>query len=638
MSADQQLAVRRVLAALARGTLGPDYVPEVPERMLSLFQRVSSASERDRLLALLARLDRTGGSLAFTGRRAPVSWMGAAEAEAVLQRWASSRFPMMRRVSTTITSAAALSLYAWPGPAWERLGYRAPSGHEPRHFKRLTTLTTGPGEVLSCDVVVVGSGAGGGCTAAILAGAGLDVVVLEKGGYFREPDFTHIEGEATRDLYLYGMTLSTDDLGCRIIAGSTLGGGTVVNYTTSFRAPRYVLEEWARVSGIESFVNGEIDESFDAVGERLNVNTDSSAAGKRDELLEQGLKSLGWHVDSLPRAVKGCSQDEACGYCGFGCRIGGKQSTMRTYLEDAQAAGARIVVRADATRVLIQDGVARGVEARTPNGNLTVKARAVVASAGAIETPALLLRSGMGGRVGHDLRLHPGAAALGVFDDDVRMWEGTTQARYSSEFAEWDGGRGPLFETVPIHLGAGAAGFPWLSAADHRRMMDRFPKTSFCAVLPRDESSGRVVLNRDGSPRVHYALCAADQRRVVEGIVRAGEVMEHAGAREVYTTHKPRVSYTPRGPHSHREWAERVRAAGAGKGALTFFSYHQMGSCRMGVDPSSSAIGPDNQSHEVRNLFVADASTFPTASGVNPMLSVYAIAHRAAGKLAARLA
>src|SRR6266540_2220239 len=178
----------------------------------------------------------------------------------------------------------------------------------------------------------------------LLPGAGADVIVLEKGGYASESDFSHQEAEATRGIYLYGLTLATTDLGVRIVAGSTLGGGTVVNYSTSFKTPPFGLAEWARVSGSDLFVSGEVEASLEAVAERLGVTGEASRPGARDELMEAGLRKLGWHVDGMPRNVRGCSQDAACGFCGFGCRLGAKQSTMRTYLEDAAERGTRLVV------------------------------------------------------------------------------------------------------------------------------------------------------------------------------------------------------------------------------------------------------------------------------------------------------
>jgi hypothetical protein len=258
-------------------------------------------------------------------------------------------------------------------------------------------------------------------------------------------------------------------------------------------------------------------------------------------------------------------------------------------------------------------------------------------SAGSIESPALLLRSGLKGPVGKYLRLHPSSAAWGVFDDDVRMWEGTLQSRYSAEFRDWDNGYGPIFETVPVHPGNGAAAVPWLSAADHRQRMSGFSKLGFCAPLLRDEGWGRVALGKDGGPKVTYKLSPDDQRRTVEAVIRSGEVLEAAGAREIYTLHRDPIVYRPGAQNSHAAWAEEIRRRGFGRGQTTLFSFHQMGSCRMGRDPKTSVVDENNQTHEVRNLFVVDGSNFPTASGVNPMLSIYGIAYAAAHRIAKQL-
>ena len=627
----------QVLAALARGVLGEGYTSDIPPRMVQTLGRLPGEAERKQAFALMRALGTRAGALAFTGRRVPVSWLSSTEAEALVARWKSSRVPLQRRLATIATALSLSALYGYPGPEWERIGYQGPIGKPPRRAGKLSPESITADEVIDCDVVIVGSGPGGGCVADYLAREGLEVVVLEKGSYFAPNELHHLEPQTTRDMYLYGMTLATADQGCRIIAGSTLGGGGVVNYTTSFRTPPNVLEEWARLTGIDAFVSGEIDQSLDEMSTRLNVNTDSSAAGARDALMEEGLKKLGWHVDMLPRAVKGCTQDEQCGYCGFGCRVGAK--TSPTLLETAAAAGARLITGANVSKVIVSDGRAAGVEARCGDHRLTVKARAVVVAAGSIETPALLLRSGLRGQVGRNLHLHPGTAAWGVFDEEVRIWEGTLQARYSTELRDRDGGYGPIFETVPAHPGAGStAAIPWVSAADHRRRMEGYRNLSFCAVLPRDKTGGRVRIARDGSPRVVYKLGADDERRLSDGVVAAAKVLEAAGAREIYSSHPSFISYRPGNGGGHDRWADATRRAGYTKGAVTLFSYHQMSSCRMGTDPSSSAIGPENETHEVRDLFVTDSSAFPTATGVNPMLSIYGIAHRAAQKIAARLA
>ncbi len=625
-----------VLAALARGVLGEGFDPEVPGRMQDKLADFPPAEGR-RLAAALKALGTVPGAFALTGIPKPVSRLSTSQAEALLQGWLHNRLAAKRRLAKGIIALATASLYGFPGPEWERIGYPGPLGPAPKEEpKRLHPLEISGPEELRCDVVVVGSGAGGGCVAAGLAAAGLDVVVLERGGYHSEPDFDHLEPEAASKLYLYGSTLTTSDVGVLIAAGSTLGGGTVVNYTTSFRTPDFVLREWAARTGITAFVDGEFDLSLDEVAERVGVNTGSSRPGRRDELMEEGLQKLGWDVDVLPRAVRGCTQDDQCGYCGFGCRVGAKQSTMRTFLEDAAANGTRIVVNADVRKVFVSDGRATGVGAYMNGHKVHVRARAVVVAGGSIETPALLLRSGLRGHVGHHLHLHPGNAAFAVFDEDVRMWTGTLQARYSRELRDRDGGYGPLFETVPVHPGLGSGAMPWVSAAQHRELMGTLGRLGLCAVLPRDRGEGRVSLSRKGDLRVRYRLAPDDERRMVDGLIAAGKVMEAAGAREVFTLHSPPISYTP-GPGGHARWAEALRRAGL-RDKVTCFSFHQMGSCRMGTDPATSAIGPDNETHEVQHLFVTDASAFPTASGVNPMLTIYGIANRAAKKIAARLA
>ena len=193
----------------------------------------------------------------------------------------------------------------------------------------------------------------------MLAAAGLDVVVLEAGGYWSERDFDGAERTGLRRLYRGGGASATDDQGVGLIAGACLGGGTVVNYSTSFRTPDEVLEEWEGLG----FPSAELGSSLDAVCDRLGVNTDHNRPSRRDEVMRRGLESLGWHVDAMPRDVLGCEQGVVCGYCGYGCPLGAKQSTLRTWLEDAAAAGARIVVGTKARRVLVEKGRIVGVDA-----------------------------------------------------------------------------------------------------------------------------------------------------------------------------------------------------------------------------------------------------------------------------------
>ena len=236
---------------------------------------------------------------------------------------------------------------------------------------------------------------------------------------------------------------ATDDQGVALIAGACLGGGTVVNYTTSFRTPDDVLAEWEGLG----FPSAELGPSLDAVCERLGVNTDHNRPSRRDEAMARGLEALGWHVDAMPRDVLGCEQGVVCGSCGYGCPLGAKQSTLRTWLEDAAGAGARIVVGAKARRVLVERRRRGRRRRRAGAGPVPRRRRGRGrdrdAGAAAPLRPA-------NPNVGRGLRLHPATAVFGVFEEEIRPWEGTLQALYSDQFRFLDGGYGVKLETVPL--------------------------------------------------------------------------------------------------------------------------------------------------------------------------------------------
>jgi choline dehydrogenase-like flavoprotein len=342
----------------------------------------------------------------------------------------------------------------------------------------------------------------------------------------------------------------------------------------------------------------------------------------------------------LPRDVQGCTQDDSCGYCGFGCRRGAKQSTLITYLQDAVARGVRVVVTCDVERVLFERGVATGVEAHVGAGRhaLRVRAKAVVVAAGSIHSPALLLRSGISlPALGRHLALHPATAVFADMDEDVRPWTGTVQAHYSDQFADLDGGYGFKFETAPVHPSFQALAAPWESGAQHREQMARLPRTALAGILLRDRFGGRVSVDRDGVAVVDYRLSRYDGRPLRRALAAGAELLEAAGAREIWAPLARNIRYTPGGPRAREAWLERVDAAGWGPNQLLLVTFHQMASCRMGASAETSVVDAEHRVWGIRGLYVSDASVFPTASGVNPMLTVMGIAHRAAGAIAAHL-
>ena len=622
------LAALRAVAATLVGGGAED--ADLATRVAGHVAMLPRAADRAELDLLLRLFESRVVNLLIAGIPRPISAMTPAQRERYLRGWATSRLPPRRKAFQALKRLVTVAHYSAPNVG-RTIGYPGPPGPPPATPKPIRPLPISADATLSCDVIVVGSGAGGAVVAAELAARGKDVIILEKGGYRNEADFTQREDEGLAQLYDAGGLLSTRDLGLVILQGATLGGGTVVNYTTSFATPEAVRDEWAREHGLPHFTGPEFTQALDAASRRIGVNTEHAAPSGRDQVLIRGLEHLGWHHGLLPRDVRGCTQDDACGYCGYGCRTGAKQSTLVTYLPDAVARGARIVVACDVRRVTIAGGSATGVEARVGGHTLTVRAGAVVVACGSIHSPALLLRSGVNlPALGRFLALHPATAVFGDMAEAVRPWTGTLQAHYSDQFADLDHGYGFKFETAPVHPSLLALAAPWESASQHQGRMSRLAHTAVCGILLRDRFGGRVRVDREGCPVVDYRVSRYDGAHLRRGLAGAAELLEAAGAREVWAPLARAISYKPGAPRAREQWLDRVDAAGWGANQLLLVTFHQMASCRMGASARSSVVDPEHRVWGVRGLYVADASVFPSASGVNPMLTIMGIAQRAA--------
>ncbi|MEU2100787.1 FAD-dependent oxidoreductase [Nocardia sp. NPDC019255] len=615
------------------------------DTVFQLLGRNPREAEKKQLATLLNLWDsRLTGLLTGSGPRR-FSRLSQEQRERALLRLADSRFESVRVIFQALKQASLLSYNITPGPAgvnplWKEIGYPAPAG----------PLTTAPAPALTplrcteptefdCDVVIVGSGAGGGVAAAVLAEAGLDVVVLERGNYYDDRDFGTGELGGLQHLYAPGPPGSSEGQ-ITLVAGTCLGGGTVVNWSTSLPTPQDVRAEWAAL-GAAQFAEAEFDDALDVVQRRLGVTDRRSVLSARDGVLERGARALGWEVDTLPRNVTdACDAGVECGRCGYGCRLGAKQSVTKTWLADAADRGARLVVDADVRRIAVRNGRAQGVSAVTSDGvAIEVRARAVVAAAGAIQTPALLRRSGLRNQnIGRHLRLHPAAAVFGVFEEEIRPWEGGLQTRICREHSDLDGnGYGVIYETGPIHPGLATGFMSWRGAEKHRTTMLDFAHSNAIGIITRDRDSGTVAVDRDGEPIVNYRLSDYDAAHLHTGFEGAASILEAAGARRIFSGHQAGVSYEPGRRGSHADFAAACRAAGYGPGHCSLGALHIMGSARMGGSPETSATNPDGATWEVANIVVADASSFPTASGVNPMVSIEAIAYMNAKRLAAQL-
>jgi long-chain-alcohol oxidase len=560
----------------------------------------------------------------------------------ILLAWAESSVKLRRAAFQALRKAVSFLYVMLPAPAgrsnavWERMGYPGPIGvQKPGAPRSLAVIRPERDTSLECDVCVIGSGAGGGVAAAVLARAGREVTVVEAGGYFDDADFDGGELGGFGRLYAEHGFASTRDHSVGMLAGECLGGGTVVNYTTSFRTPGDIREQWAE-EGVEWIAGPEYTRSLDVVCERLQVNLDHNRISKREQMMERGLRRLGWHTDRMPRNVSGCDQDGVCGYCGYGCPVGAKQSATKTWLADAAKSGARLVVETRAERVRIESGRATGVEARTRTGHrVVVKSKQVVVACGAIHTPALLLRSGLANRqIGRNLHLHPVSNVSGVFDEEIRPWEGTMQAIYSDQHRYLTGNYGVKYETTALQPVIAMAVMPWRDPADFRMRMEQLRRTTAIGVLLRDRGKGRVRTDREGHPVSSYSLSDFDRRHMQRGFRGAAEILEAAGARSIYSPHARLCSYEPGRSGSIDTFVADMDRAGWGNAEVALFSFHLMGTARMGERASESATNPEGATWEVRNLYVMDGSSFPSASGVNPMISIEAIAHRNATVLA----
>jgi long-chain-alcohol oxidase len=622
--------------ALAAGT------PARVEDMIGLLANPLDQARLKLLLSLLA--SRTANLATGAGYRS-FAQMDAATREAVLRSWAHSPVPLRRAGFQALKRLCQVGYFCWPlgersHPAWRAVDYPGPLPQPEVTVPPLPELRIERDTTLDCDVAVVGSGAGGGVVAGLLAEAGRDVVVLEKGTNPSSRDMTQVEGDMLGALYLDGGMLMTQNGSMPILAGSCLGGGTVINWTTSFALPESIRGEWDDRSGLDLFSGARFAEALARVQRRVNVGIEWTSPGTRDVILERGLQALGWHVDAIPRNVSGCLEGLECGYCGYGCRHGAKNSTARTYLTDATAAGARLVPYCDVDRVMTESGRAIGVRGtvRAPDGRfhtLTVRARAVVAACGAINTPALLLRSGLrNAHIGRNLHLHPVTGVFGCFPDRVDPWSGALQTRYSTQFADMDGGGyGARLETGPIHFALAASAFGWQSARQLREDVGRLGNISVVGILLRDRDAGRITVGRSGHPRVRYEISKYDVQHMRRAVKAGAQILAAAGATEAVTLQTPPTRGYPHEAAWLSRFMDRADGTGYRRCRMSYISFHQMGSAMMGRDPSRGAIGETGESYDVSGLYVADASTFPAPSGVNPMITIMAIADHVAREI-----
>ncbi|UGS35690.1 GMC family oxidoreductase N-terminal domain-containing protein [Capillimicrobium parvum] len=473
---------------------------------------------------------------------------------------------------------------------------------------------------IRADVVVVGTGAGGAPAAKELAEAGATVVMLEEGAHHPTDTLTARPRESLATLYRDGGQIATVGAPPIVLPlGRAVGGTTLVNSGTCFRTPPHVLERWRREIGLEL----DLEPCFERVEAELNVvEVPPELAGRNAAIVRRGAQALGVSSGYLRRNVRGCV---GSGVCAYGCPAGAKQHTGATYVPKAHAAGAVTYTGVRVRRILVERGRAVGVEGRTAaGGRLRVRAGRVILAAGAVHTPVLLARNRLGGAsgmLGRNLSIHPATAARARFDEDVVMWDGVPQSYHVDELAS----DGIMLEGIagpPDYL---AMAIPRIGP-EHRELMLDARRLAQFGVMVCDTGRGRVH-DLLGRPVIRYDLHREDAARFVRGLELLARIWFAAGAREVVVPVKGV-------PALHDGDTSPLHAARVRPRDLTLMAFHPLGTARAGADPERSVLDPELQVRGTPGLYVCDGSAVPTSLGVNPQITIMAMATRLAHRLA----
>jgi choline dehydrogenase-like flavoprotein len=493
---------------------------------------------------------------------------------------------------------------------------------------RLSGNTVEPELTRRVQAVVVGTGPGGSTVAKRLADAGLDVMMVEAGAYVPAREFSQREGEMMRKLYREAGLRTTDNGAMAMLHGSVVGGSSVVNYLDCFRTPDALLYDWVKRFGLSELTPERMRPRFEKIEEILHVRKLPVAnLNVNNDLLRRGTEALGWQGDTFHRNAKDCY---GSGFCDLGCSYNAKQSAALTFVPLATAKGATLLTDARVDAVLHAGDRATGVvgalldDTRQPRGHFRIDADLVVVSGGAIHTPYLLLSSGVddpSGQLGRNFWTHPGTPVCGWFPGQrVANYEGIKQGWYIGEFSDVIQGHpvGALIEGIGAPPGITATIFPGLGI-ERQKQLSRYNEFTAAGILLRDRVPGRIGVGK-GRPSIDWSLAPEDAYRMRLAVARCAEAWLAAGASAALTGHSRLTtirSVADLQKLDHASW---------NAGDVALFCFHQMGTARMAASRSAGVVSPTGRMWAYENLYVADSSLFPTASGVNPQLTIYALA------------
>jgi choline dehydrogenase-like flavoprotein len=624
-------AERAMLVAIARAVLpAGEILPAAGERTVRKVEAYFAAMGGPAVAGykgMLRALDTAAKLTTFRG----VSSLSSERLLALLESWRHADY--VRRMGVRLLTMPLKTAHFDDPVLFKALNASYDMGARvadtPRYVKE---RTHGAGELtadeeITCDVVVVGSGAGGAVVAKELAERGHAVVILEEGAYFTRADFNGRPMDMQRRLYRDMIETSTvGNTTIPIPVGKTVGGTTTVNNGTCYRVPERILAKWHREYGLGALGHDEMARLYERVEGIIGVApSDASQLGAIGDIVKRGADLLGYSHAPLSRNAVGC---DGKGVCVFGCPSDAKRSTNVSYVPMALRAGAELWAGAKVTRILTEGARAAGVEAQVGAHKLTVRARATVIAAGTLHTPVLLLDNKLGnasGELGKNLSIHPASVAYGFFDSPLAGPPGIPQGYAVEEFHD----EGILLEGATLPVDFGVSTLPMLGKKIIETA-ERFDHAAMFGFMTEDSSRGRVR-SRGGKPFITYVLNDQDVAKVKRAFELIARLFFAAGAKS--------VSVLANGFEELKNEGDLAafRRARLSARDLDITAYHPLGTARMGLDPSTSVVGIDHQVHDCRDLYVVDGAAVPSSLAVNPQLTIMALATRAAEGLDQRL-
>ncbi len=577
--------------------------------------------------------------LTWGGPLKPFSNLTQKQREKLFFRWSKSSIGDLRKAFNVFRKLSTFLFYSENTEniqaVHDKMGYTIPLVNPPENIPPLPINQGADREVVNCEYLIIGSGAGGGLAAGMLASAGRDVVLVEKGPYISEQNMTQREGEMVSSLYDRGGALATKDANITIFAGSCLGGGTTINWNASFETPEYILNEWALEHQLPQVVQSDYAQSAAEVKNLFGINTGNSSHNVQNQKLWNGASAVGCDPKLIARNVEGCKTQgiQNCGFCGHGCKAGCRNGTLKVSIRDAARNGAKIYCNAEVLKLNMNGSKARGAEIRqivdgVPT-KFEVKAKKVIVACGAIHTPALLMRSGISHpELGKNLFFHPTVAMAGLYDDKIEPWFGPMMTTLVSDSIQLDGNYGYWIETPPVHPGVMAMTLPWVSRQQHKEDLALASHCGAFIVLTRDKYGGKVSLDKNGSAVVQYKMHSYDLNHSLQGMKQAAEIHLAAGAREVLFPHRTRKTVTSEMNNAEREKLYKYITSWRWRpNDYILYSAHQMSTCRMGGDAKKHPVQPNGKLVGHENIYIVDGSVLPSCPGINPMISILTLSH-----------